>query len=220
MLHRAAGDRLKAPGASILVHGAAGGTGAMLVKLALLAGVAPDRIFGTCGARNLDAVRAMGVVAIDYKDAVPWEKRVLEATGGKGVSVVYDAIVTPDNYFSRGFACLAKGGKYVAYGVTNSDEPGKQDFGPIVRAFLKMVWRNSVWSCVDGKQAEFFHVAQRRAKHPADFDADVRALMELVSSGQLVPLVGRTWAFEELPQALESIAKREHTGKQVVVMKD
>ena len=56
-----------------------------------------------------------------------------------------------------------------------------------------------------------------------EFAADVRTLelvaMELVANGTLQPLVGRTWTFDEVPQALVSIAKGEHHGKQVVVMK-
>ena len=220
MLHRAVGDRLKAPGASIIVHGAAGGTGAMLVKLALLAGVAPDRIFGTCSARKLDVVRSMGVVALNYEDkAAPWDKHVLKVTSGKGVSVVYDAIVTADSYFARGFACLARGGKYVAFGVTNSAAPGVMNTPQIVTAFIRLMFRNNIWSCIDGKAGEFYHVAERRDKYPEEFAADVRTLMELVANGTLQPLVGRTWTFDEVPQALVSIAKGEHQGKQVVVMK-
>jgi NADPH:quinone reductase-like Zn-dependent oxidoreductase len=45
MLHRVAGKRINS-NASILVHGAAGGTGAMIVQLAKLAGVAPGNIYG------------------------------------------------------------------------------------------------------------------------------------------------------------------------------
>ena len=45
MLHRVAGKRINS-NASILVHGAAGGTGAMIVQLAKLAGLAPTNIYG------------------------------------------------------------------------------------------------------------------------------------------------------------------------------
>jgi NADPH2:quinone reductase len=45
MLHRVAGKRISSS-SSILVHGAAGGTGAMIVQLAKLAGVPPANIYG------------------------------------------------------------------------------------------------------------------------------------------------------------------------------
>ena len=45
MLHRVAGNRINNT-CSILVHGAAGGTGAMIVQLAKLAGVPPTNIYG------------------------------------------------------------------------------------------------------------------------------------------------------------------------------
>jgi NADPH2:quinone reductase len=45
MLHRVAGERISSS-SSILVHGAAGGTGSMIVQLAKLAGVLPANIYG------------------------------------------------------------------------------------------------------------------------------------------------------------------------------
>jgi NADPH:quinone reductase-like Zn-dependent oxidoreductase len=45
MLHRVAGERISSS-SSILVHGAAGGTGSMIVQLAKLAGVLPSNIYG------------------------------------------------------------------------------------------------------------------------------------------------------------------------------
>ena len=69
MLHRVMGPARIAlardGGASILVHAAAGGTGAMLVQLAKLAGIPGAQIFGTCSRKNLDAVRGgVGVVGV------------------------------------------------------------------------------------------------------------------------------------------------------------
>lgn len=219
MLHRAVGDRLKAPGASILVHGAAGGTGAMLVALAKVAGLTPDRIFGTCGTKNMAAVRAQGATPLSYNDtAAPWDKELLRLTGGKGVSCVYDAIVSTDSYLKRGLACLARGGKYVAYGLTNSDSPGTIHMPSVIAAFLRMKFQNGVVSCFDGREAEFFHIAERRVILPDEFDQDVRTLMQLVASGQLDPAIGRTWTFEEAPQALEAVKARTALGKHVLVV--
>ena len=130
MLHRVAGsDRLRQPGASILVHGAAGGTGAMLVELAKLAGV--TRIFGTCSARNMDAVRAAGATPIDYNaDGGAWDSTVLSATGGAGVCAVFDAVGL-NGYLIRGLRSLSKGGAYVLYGFTSNDSPGKFRCAPL-----------------------------------------------------------------------------------------
>jgi NADPH:quinone reductase-like Zn-dependent oxidoreductase len=219
MLHRAAGDRLKQPGAAVLIHGAAGGTGAMLVQLAKLAGVAPDRIFGTCSDRNLPAVAALGVTALSYSAAgeQSWERRVMAATNGQGVDVVCDAVVL-NGYLGKGLACLKRGGKFIAYGFTNSEAPGAFNIAPLLGAMARMTWQQKVVSWFDGKEAEFYMVSERRDKQPGEFADDLRLLLGQVAEGKLQPVIEKVWPFDQAPQALQAIAEGKHRGKQIVRM--
>ncbi|HEY3477348.1 MAG TPA: alcohol dehydrogenase catalytic domain-containing protein, partial [Streptomyces sp.] len=61
MLHRKA--RVRA-GQTVVVHGANGGVGSVLVQLAQAAGA---KVIGTASARHHDALRARGVVPVDYR---------------------------------------------------------------------------------------------------------------------------------------------------------
>ena len=74
MLHRVAGNRINST-CSILVHGAAGGTGAMIVQLAKLAGVPPGNIYGKYprplrghphSNKKTDSLRFISIFALRY----------------------------------------------------------------------------------------------------------------------------------------------------------
>src|SRR4051812_26467786 len=76
MLHRRARVR---SGGTILVHGANGGVGTVLVQLARAAGL---KVIGTASARHHETLRAMGVLPVDYRaQDVPARVREL-APGG------------------------------------------------------------------------------------------------------------------------------------------
>ena len=227
LIHRASGGRLSRErvnaDTAVLVHGAAGGTGAMLVELLKLAGV--KRIFGTCSARNAGAVRSAGAVPLDYAagekdDGKRWDARVRAETGGRGVDVVFDAVVS-GGYLARGTSCLAHGGKYVAYGFTRSDAPGAVDVPAVLADMTRLAAQQCLLSWMPGcgsNEAEFHPLAARRAAAPADFAADLATLLSLVADGKLRPVVGRVWGFEQAADALRSIERGEHRGKQVITI--
>lgn len=145
-LHRHAKKQIEKPDASVLVHSAAGGTGAMLVEVAKAAGV--KTIFGTCGAHNLDTVRAHGATAFDYN--TDWDAQLREASGGAGVDVVHDALVLGGN-LEKGLRLLKPGGVYIAYGFTNMGKPGMFDFMSAATALTRISLQHFVFSWFDKK---------------------------------------------------------------------
>lgn len=213
MLHRCGAGRLT-PASTLLVHSCVGGTGSMLVHLAKAAGLRAENIFGTCSARNLPAAHAMGVTAFDYL-AEDWSGLVLRATGGRGVDLVFDAVMM-GGYYSRGLACMRRGGKYVGYGFTNSSAPGTMPLASVIPLFLRLTLQQKVWSWVTGTEAEFYIVSEHRDAHPEHFAEDLRLLLDMVASGAVQPLVGRVWPFAQAKDALLAIAGGGHQGKQVV----
>lgn len=214
MLHRVAGERLAAPGAAVLVHAAAGGTGAMLVQLAKLAGVAPGKIVGTCSTKNLDAVRALGVAAVSYEDA-GWPAAARAAAGVAGFAAVFDSVAL--QHHAAGVALLGAGGIYVAYGLTSKEDPGAVPLPAAVALFAQLTARHLVLhSCFGAADAVFYNVKDRRDALPGEYAADARALVDLVASGKLEVVVGATHAFDGVKAALQAIAAGTHRGKQCV----
>lgn len=219
LLHRATGGRASAPGAKLLVHACAGGTGAMLVALAKAAGVPAGNIFGTCGARHLPAAAAAGITAFDYRVG-GWDEALLRACPA-GVDVVFDSVLL-GGYLRRDLRVLRRGGKLLAYGLTNTAAPGQFHLPSAVAAFLRLAWQQRVVSWFTGTEAEFFNVAERRDARPADFEEDITLLMGMLAGPRpaldVGAVVGRVWRFEEARDALASIEAGAHTGKQVVAV--
>jgi len=94
LLHRCTNGKLN-PDSKILIHGITGGTGSMIIKLALIAGVNRENIYGTCLKKNMKCGSGgqLGVLfsnLFDYSDYDhPWEQRVLKATQGICLIIYY-----------------------------------------------------------------------------------------------------------------------------------
>jgi NADPH:quinone reductase-like Zn-dependent oxidoreductase len=173
MLHRKA--RVKA-GQTILVHGASGGVGSVLVQLALAARVT---VIGTASARNHDALRAAGVIPVDYRTGnVPEQVRELAP---RGVDAVFDHVGGRSVIDS--WHLLAPGGTLISYGVaSNRDDSGWKQW-PV----LKIVARTSLWNLLpNGRRASFFNVWAGKRLHGDRFRADLRADL-----GELFTALGR-----------------------------
>lgn len=82
--------RLKA-GDSVLIQGASSGVGLMGLQIAKLLGARPVIGTSTNAERRARLAEFGADVAIDTGD-VAWPDRVLEATGGKGVSIIVDQV--------------------------------------------------------------------------------------------------------------------------------
>jgi NADPH2:quinone reductase len=106
------------PGDDALVQAAAGGVGALLVQIAKMRGA---RVFGTASTRHLDVACEAGAdVVIDYtKD--DFHEIVMQATGGRGVHVVYDSVGR--STFDRSLDSLGRRGVLALFGQSSGTVP-------------------------------------------------------------------------------------------------
>ncbi|MEV6425419.1 medium chain dehydrogenase/reductase family protein [Streptomyces sp. NPDC051662] len=162
MLHRKA--RVRA-GQTIVVHGANGGVGSVLVQLAHAAGV---KVIGTASARHHDALRERGVTPVDYR-AEDITARIRELAPG-GVDAVFDHVGGRGIVGSWGL--LAPGGTLVSYGSasTRDDEGSKQ--WPVFKLLGRVWWWNAL---PNRRRAYFFNVWAGRALAKDRFRARLRA---------------------------------------------
>ncbi|MFD0310463.1 medium chain dehydrogenase/reductase family protein [Streptomyces sp. NPDC127119] len=161
MLHRKA--RVRA-GRTVLVLGANGGVGSVLVQLALAAGV---KVIGTASARHHEALVAKGVVPVDYRTE-DVAARVRELAPG-GVDAVFDHV--GGRGIVDSWRLLAPGGTLVAYGSasTRDDEGSKQ--WPVFK-LLGRVW---LWNALPNRRrACFYNVWAGRALGKNRFRARLR----------------------------------------------
>jgi NADPH2:quinone reductase len=99
-------------GDQVLILGAAGGMGLLLVQLARAAGA---RVIAAArGAAKLGVAAGLGAdVTVDYGEP-GWAGRVTEATGGTGPQVVLDGVGGPLG--QDAFGIIAAGGRFSAHG--------------------------------------------------------------------------------------------------------
>ncbi|MER6707051.1 medium chain dehydrogenase/reductase family protein [Streptomyces fumanus] len=197
MLHRKA--RVRA-GQTVLVHGANGGVGSVLVQLAHAAGA---RVIGTASARHHAALRAQGVTPIDYRtENLP--ARVRELAPG-GVDAVFDHVGGRSVVDS--WHLLAPGGTLVSYGSasTRDDEGSKQ--WPV----LKLLGRVWLWNTLpNGRRAYFFNVWAGRALSKNRFRARLRAdLTEVFTALRRGQITARIAAELPLTRAAEAMRLAE-----------
>ncbi|MBY0270772.1 MAG: quinone oxidoreductase [Burkholderiales bacterium] len=100
------------PGDICLVHAGAGGVGQLLIQLAKLRGGA---VITTVGSRDkAELVKALGADHVVLYRETDFREAVMQATGGHGVDVVYDAV--GKDTIAKSLRSLRKRGLCVNYG--------------------------------------------------------------------------------------------------------
>ena len=210
--------RLRA-GESVLVHAAAGGVGSAAVQLAVAAGA---RVIATAGsAEKLAFVKQLGAdVAIDYRER-DFAEAVLDATGRKGVDVCFDGVGGDVTLKSLG--CLARGGRHLVVGFASGIEAeevpmvsgrvlcfGNFDLVGVILGYLDDAAGEIGGSWLPVPVPRFNAL-------PASLGRQVQtALLELLGAGKIRPIVGKTAAFEQLPEALDEMESRATIGRIVI----
>ncbi|MFI6929439.1 medium chain dehydrogenase/reductase family protein [Streptomyces sp. NPDC050287] len=161
MLHRKA--RVRA-GQTVLVHGANGGVGSVLVQLAQAAGA---KVIGTASARHHDALRGQGVTPVDYRTQ-DVAARVRELAPG-GVDAVFDHV--GGHGIIDSWRLLAPGGTLVSYGSASTRDDEGSGQWPVFK-LLGRVW---LWNALPNRRrAYFFNVWAGRALAKNRFRARLR----------------------------------------------
>jgi NADPH:quinone reductase-like Zn-dependent oxidoreductase len=206
MLHRTA--RVRA-GQTVLVLGANGGVGSVLVQLARAAGA---EVIGTASARHHEALRARGVTPVDYRtEDVAARVRAL-APGG--VDAVFDHVGGPGIVDS--WRLLAPGGTLVAYGTasTRDDEGSKQ--WPVI----KLLARVGLWNALpNGRRARFYNVwaGHRRVDaFRARLRADLTEVFEALRAGDITARVAARLPLTEAAEAMRLAESGTVAGKVVL----
>jgi NADPH:quinone reductase-like Zn-dependent oxidoreductase len=194
------------PGQTVLVHGAAGGVGTLLVQLAVLAGA---RVLGTASSGKHDVVRSLGAEPIDYRaGSVPEAVRAL-APGG--VDAVFDH-VGGDN-LAQSYDVLADGGIVINYGSAST----LGDTGHWLRPYVGTIRRFAGWwlgrlaGRGRGRRATFYYV-----KPGPRFTTALTEVFALVARGAVTPRIERRLPMERAAEALALLVDGKASGKVVL----
>ncbi|MFF8869636.1 medium chain dehydrogenase/reductase family protein [Streptomyces massasporeus] len=208
MLHRKA--RVRA-GHTVVVHGANGGVGSVLVQLALAVGA---RVIGTASARHHDALREQGVVPVDYR-AGDVAARIRALAPG-GVDAVFDHV--GGRGITDSWRLLAPGGTLVSYGSasTRDDEGSKQ--WPV----LKLLFRVWTWNALPNRRrACFFNVWAGKAlagnRFRSRLRADLTQVFDALQRGEVTARIAAQLPLARVSEALRLAESGTVAGKVVLI---
>ncbi len=200
-------------GETVLIHAAAGGVGSAAVQLANLAGA---RVIATAGsAAKLELCRSLGAaVTINYAES-DFVEAVLEATDGRGVDVAFDTV--GGEVTAKTFRCMAFNGRHLLVGFASGIEAEDEGIVPRPILFGNFSLFGVCHAYVDDPAALKGMTGYNFPSH-ADGERVHAQVVELVLNGSLRPVVGLECAFEDLPRALQSMADRQTTGRNVALL--
>jgi NADPH2:quinone reductase len=185
------------PGETLLVLGAAGGTGLSAVELGKLMGArviaaaSSDEKLALCRARGADEL--VNYATQDLRE------RIKALTGGRGVDVVYDPV--GGAYAEPALRSMAWRGRYLVIGFTTGEIPKL----PLNLVLLK--------GC---SIVGVFYGAFTKTE-PALYDTLMRELIGWLADGRVRPTVTARYPLERAAEALRVLADRRATGKIVLM---
>lgn len=181
------------PGATVLVHAAAGGVGQILVQLARRQGA---RVLGTVSSPGKSEIVAdLGAEPLLYGEDLP--ERVAAATGGRGVDRVFDSVGKATQVQS--LAVLAPHGELIFFGDA-SGPPGPIDPDHLYGRSLKV---GAFGLNVD--------------RDPVAWAAARRHLLEWIEAGELAVSISRRLPLAKAAEAHRLLESRASTGKVVLL---
>ncbi|MFB7780765.1 medium chain dehydrogenase/reductase family protein [Streptomyces bauhiniae] len=198
MLHRSAKVRA---GQTVLVLGAAGGVGSVLVQLAKDAGA---RVIGTAAPRHHQPLRALGVEPIDYRDP-DLAARVRELAPG-GVDAVFDHLGGASASLS--YRLLNRSGTLVSYSIAAKLD----DTRPLLLDFLPLLARLTFWNYLPTRRhATFYDVwagagkpdSAKREAFRSRMRTDLTHLFGLLRDGVLTARIAARFPLDEVVAAMD-----------------
>ena len=182
-------------GTPVLITGAAGGMGLLLVQLMTARGA---RVVGAArGEPKLTAIRSQGAdAAIDYS-APDWTDRVLGALDGDRPAVVLDGV--GGEIGRAAFAITAHGGVFSAHGAASGDftaldEDAARERGITIRGISDVQFS------------------------PEEGQRRLRDVLAHAAAGRVAPFIGRTYPLHDAAEAHRRIEARDVIGKSLLLV--
>jgi NADPH:quinone reductase-like Zn-dependent oxidoreductase len=171
-------------GETVLIVGAGGGVNTASLSVAKYQG-ARVIVVGS-SSEKLERSKALGAdVLINRKDVEDWSAAVYAATDKRGVDVVVDNVGTT---FPQSLRALRKGGRLLTVGSSGAAKVE-----------------------IDNRYVFYRHtsIIGSTMSHLSDF----AAVMDLITTGKLAPVIDRTYALADAAEAQRRLESGVHVGK-------
>jgi NADPH:quinone reductase-like Zn-dependent oxidoreductase len=198
------------PGATVLLHMAAGGVGQAVVQLCRQ--VPGVKLFGTASASKHDQLREWGVAhPIDYR-SVDYADEVRRLTGGRGVDLVLDPLGGPD--WAKNHALLAPAGHHVIFGWANMLSGQKRNLLHMGSQLVRMKLFTPTALMSENRTVSGVNLGHLWDEG-ALLGGHLKSLLALYEQGNIAPHVDRVFPLSEGEQAHQFMQDRKNVGKLV-----
>ncbi|ROS58039.1 NADPH2:quinone reductase [Frigoribacterium sp. PhB160] len=208
MLHRSARVR---PGQTILVFGANGGVGGLVVQLARHHGV---HVVAAASPRHHDALRRAGADPVDYAD--PALAATVRALVPAGVDAVFDNI--GGEVARTAWSLLAPGGTLVSYAAISALRGTGSAWPPFLR---HLGWIVAKAALPNRRRATFYDLWSGHSARPRRFrsrlEQDLGRVLELVRGGVVTANIAARFPLTSVVEALELAESRTLDGKVILL---
>ncbi|MFF1817528.1 medium chain dehydrogenase/reductase family protein [Kribbella sp. NPDC058245] len=196
-------------GDTIVVLGANGGVGSLLVQLARHAGA---QVIGVVSKRHFPYVRELGAIPVDRSVDV---LAAVRAIAPNGVQAVFDHVGGPE--IRKSWSMLGRGGSLVSYGTAATrDQEGNARL-PV----LALIGQLLLWNLLpNGKSATFFNLwagRRRLAKHQAEMRTDLEAVFGQLAAGDITARIARAFPLSDVADAVRYAESGSAAGKVVII---
>jgi putative PIG3 family NAD(P)H quinone oxidoreductase len=186
-------------GQTVLIHGGSGGIGTMAIQLARAVGA---RIAVTAGsADKLEVCHALGAeILINYREQ-DFETALAQATDGRGADVILDNMGA--KYLARNLSALAFNGRLVVIGLQGGVR-AELDISTLLRKCAAVIATS---------------LRGRPEAEKATIMAAVRAhVWPLIESGEVKPIVHRTFPLSKAADAHRELESGSNIGKVLLTL--
>jgi NADPH2:quinone reductase len=184
-------------GDTMLVHAAAGGVGSFLVQWASSAGATVIALAGSDD-KLKNALENGASLAFNSNDE-DWVHKVRDATGGRGVDVVYDGVGKAT--FERSLDCLRPRGLMVSYGNAS---------GPVTGVSLSMLQT----------RGSLYVTRPTTAHYYGDTEGLRRTMARVfgaVTAGHIRPSINQRFPLDRAADAHRALEARATTGATLLI---
>ena len=185
-----------APGETVLVHGAAGGTG--LAAIAVAKALDAGQVIATASTEEKRALATTAGADATVDSGGDWIAAVKELTGGKGADVVWDPV--GGDVLADSLRCMAPEGRLLVVGFAGGTIPE-------VKVNRLLLRHHDIVGVNYGGLI---------AIDPGFPAATAAEFFDWMASGRINLPAGSTFPLEEGPDVLQSFADRTAVGKPVL----
>ncbi|WP_241575431.1 zinc-dependent alcohol dehydrogenase family protein [Rosenbergiella nectarea] len=184
-------------GETVLIPAASGSVGLAAIQIAKMVGAKPVAL--TRRADKSSALLAAGAAAVIVTEEQDLVTEVMKLTDGKGADVAFDPVGGPA--FTPLLEAIAIGGRVVIYGSLSPEATTL----PLVNMMLRDITLRAYAFAFEMHQND-------------KIQAMKNFVLPGLISGELSPVIARTFDFNDLPDAHHYLEQNAHIGKVVVTV--